>query len=69
MGRDFHGVGTRKPTGSSYLSLDDIDMADEDYLEHNHLDETYELEDSDKELSFGQEIIMALKANDNKALS
>ena len=47
MGRDFHGVGKREPTGSSYLSLDDIDMPDEDYLKHNHLDETYELENND----------------------
>ena len=69
MGRDFHGVGKREPTGSSYLSLDDIDMPDEDYLEHNDLDGTYEFENNDNEPSFIQEIITALKANDNKALS
>ena len=52
MGRDCHGVGTREPSGSSYLSQDGINMPDEDYLEHNHLDETYELEDNDNEPSF-----------------
>ena len=47
MGRDFHGVSKREPNGSSYLSLEDIDMPGEDYLKHNHLDETYELENND----------------------
>ena len=69
MGRDFHGVGKREPTGSSYLSLDDIDMPGEDYLKHNHLDETYEHEDNDNEPTFVQGMITALKANDNNALS
>ena len=44
-------------------------MPDDDYLEHNHLDETYKLEDNDNEPSFVQEIITALKATDNQALS
>ena len=44
-------------------------MPDEDYLEHNDLDGTYEFENNDNEPSFIQEIITALKANDNKALS
>ena len=44
-------------------------MPEDDYMKHNHLDETYELEDNNNQLSFVQEIITALKANDNKALS
>ena len=44
-------------------------MPEDDYMEHHHLDETYELEGNDNEPSFVQEIITVLKANDNKALS
>ena len=44
-------------------------MPDEDYLKHNHLDETYEHEDNDNEPTFVQGMITALKANDNNALS
>ena len=44
-------------------------MPEDDYMEHHHLDETYELENNDNEPSLLQEIIAALKANDNEALS
>ena len=45
-------------------------MTEDDYMEHNHLNGgTYDFEDNDNEPSLIQEIIYALKANDNEALS